>query len=185
VVHPATSITMHSALTTIKKIFCINPAKWKRAIKVLLLFEMERKFARYLGECDGSGEIPDKKSGHERGLHQSCLRLPRVWYALIWYNISPQHRMTAGTKRRTLRARSHASVHTRAAGLYFVLYGAYERGRGRIKIQFYGEIWRETVIGRGKVSTASARSAIPSGSCNALEIFWTGVSSGKGITRSF
>jgi hypothetical protein len=78
VVHPATSITMHSALTTIKKIFCINPAKWKRAIKVLLLFEMERKFARYLGECDGSGEIPDKKSGHERGLHQSCLRLPRV-----------------------------------------------------------------------------------------------------------
>ena len=46
VVHPATSMIMHSALNKIKKIFCINPAKRKRAIKVLLIliFEMEKKF---------------------------------------------------------------------------------------------------------------------------------------------
>ena len=43
-VHPATSITMQSALTTIKKIFCINPAERKRAIKVLFIFESEKKF---------------------------------------------------------------------------------------------------------------------------------------------
>ena len=37
VVHPATSMAMHSALTTIKKLFCINPDQSKRAIKVLLI----------------------------------------------------------------------------------------------------------------------------------------------------
>ena len=37
------------------------------------------------------------------------------------------------------------------AGFYFVLYGAYERGTGRIQIRFYEEIWRETVIGRAEV----------------------------------
>jgi hypothetical protein len=44
VVHPATSMTIHSALNKIKKILCINPAKRKRAIKVLIIFEMEKKF---------------------------------------------------------------------------------------------------------------------------------------------
>jgi len=44
VVHPATSTTMQSALTTIKKLFCITPAGKKRAIKVLFIFGREKKF---------------------------------------------------------------------------------------------------------------------------------------------
>ena len=44
VVHPATSRKITSKINKIKNFFRINSAKRKRAIKVLLIFEMERKF---------------------------------------------------------------------------------------------------------------------------------------------
>jgi hypothetical protein len=110
---------MQSALNKIKKIFCITPAKRKRAIKVLfrLIFCMERKFPWCLVNVTDPEQCPIKNMSTNVGFTRHAGGFPRGDIALLWYlHLTPTQHDGRGKKKNPAN-QSHSWVHTRAAGV--------------------------------------------------------------------